>query len=340
MKSAQSAEFRRNLLRGQEAEESAETDLLGASTSQKARNEAIQRVPWKELSSEVRAKIQPVLLEQSLYRRLPQQSVYCDPAMFFFLLNHPDVVVAIWERLGVNQISLKQSDKPGVYNLRETVGSTGTVELIYMSPELSIAYSRGSYRGPLMTKAVEGETVLLVQHRFERDDLGEPYVIAQIDSFIRIHNVALDVFAKLFAPLLGKVADNNFEQAIAFVGNLSTAAQSNPDSVRRLGMKLESIRPEIREQFARAGYQTAQNAIDRMENPLENSPYGRRILASQQELTEKQRLEFEQDRLTYLAKQQEALRANPNAEVPQLVVPELDPEKAAQNQIPSTPTRR
>ena len=282
--------------------------LLEASVSQAAMQEAVRKIPWNGFTPQAKTKVQSILSGQTLYRRLPQQSVYCEPIMLNFLLDHPDTVVAMWEKLGVTQISLKEHGGPGRYMLRESVGSVGYVEVLYRSDKLCVVYSKGSYKGPFIPKNVEGETILLLQNTFERDEDGEPYVVVQLDAFVKIHNFGADVFAKLFAPMLGKVADNNLEQTIAFIGNVSESAQSNPEVVKRMALKLESVRKEVREEFVQIAYQTAKLAIDRSgDDSLASHPYGRALLESQQNLAKNQNSrQYEQQRQIEMLRKMEA----------------------------------
>ena len=274
--------------------------LLEATNSPAAMKEALRTIPWNRLSNSAQEKIKSVLGERPLYRRLPQQSTYCEPELYDFLLDHPDVVVAMWEKLGVTQISLKEHGRPGVYQLKESVGSVGIIEVLYKTPNYCIVYSKGSYTGPFLPRAVDGETILILQNIFEQDEDGDPYVVAQLDAFVNVKNFGVDMFAKLFAPMLGRIADGNFEQTIAFLGNVSEAAQSNPEVIKRLALRLESIRKDVRDDFIQTAYKTAQLAIDRSGDDLESSPYGRNIMERQAVQTEKQQQEFDQDRVTYL----------------------------------------
>ena len=274
--------------------------LQEATNSPVAMKEALRTIPWNRLSNSAQEKIKSVLSEKPLYRRLPQQSAYCEPNMYDFLLDHPDVVVAMWEKLGVTQISLKEYGRPGVYQLKESVGSVGIIEVLYKTRNYCIVYSKGSYSGPFLPRAVDGETILILQNIFEQDEDGDPYVVAQLDAFVNVKNFGVDMFAKLFAPMLGRIADGNFEQTIAFIGNVSEAAQSNPEVIKRLALRLESIRKETRDELIQTAYKTAQLAIDRSDDELKNNPYGRHLLERQTVQTESQRQEFDQERVTYL----------------------------------------
>ncbi|MGL6195555.1 MAG: hypothetical protein ACRC2T_12115 [Thermoguttaceae bacterium] len=277
--------------------------LLEASVSPAARQEAIKNIPWNSVSPQVKAIIQSVLSEQTLYRRLPQQRIYCDPVVYNYFITHPDVAVAIWEKLGITQISLKEQGQQGRYVLRENVGSAGNVEVLYRNQNTCIIYSKGSYKGQFIPNTVEGETILILKSSFEKDENGEPIVVAQLDSFVKLNNFGVDLFAKLFAPMLGKVADNNFEQTMAFIENMSESAQANPELVKRMALKLETIRKEVRDDLIKVAYQTAQNSIDRAENLTGNSSdskYFRELAKAQQNLSKEQIEEFERDRAAFI----------------------------------------
>ena len=302
--------------------------LLEATNNLSAMKAAQETIPWNRLSNSAKEKIQSVLSSKPLYRRLPQQSAYCEPVMYDFLLMHPDVVVAIWENLGVTQISLKEHGRPGVYQLRETIGSVGVIEVLYKTQNYCIAHSKGAYSSPILHKPVEGEAILILQSVFEQDEEGEPYVVTQLDAFVNVKNFGVDVFAKMFAPVLGRIADSNFEQTIAFLGNVSEAAQTNPEVIKRLALRLEPVRKEVRDEFIQVAYQTAQLAIQRSGDSLDN-PYGRHLASQQTAQTSKQRQEFDQERTQYLQNFQR-IQSQQNAQRSNLPMTQVTPPTSKQ----------
>lgn len=210
--------------------------------------DSLSKIPWDVLSTDSKIKVRSIVRQPSLFRRMPTQAVYCDPEMYQFLLEHPDLVVGIWERLGVTQISLRELNE-NRYLMRETSGTVARVEVLHRTRDLCIVYAKGLYRGPFLARAIEGETVLLLRTRFARDSENEPYVVCKLDAFIRIDSLGADFLAKLFSTSLGKIADSNFEQTVAFVGHVSDAASVNSGSVRRIGEQIKGVRSEIRDDF-------------------------------------------------------------------------------------------
>ena len=97
----------------------------GATTSRKARKEAIQAIPFDRLNDEVIARIQSVVSRPSVYRRLPPHVMRCDHKMYFFLVRNPEVVVGIWDAMGATQIDLTRAG-PFSYNATDGAGTTST----------------------------------------------------------------------------------------------------------------------------------------------------------------------------------------------------------------------
>ena len=76
---------------------------VGATSQRSAREEAIRAIPWKQIAEPQRRQLQSVIQNASMYRRLPTRMIDCDPDLFTFLLQHPEVVVDVWQMMGVRR---------------------------------------------------------------------------------------------------------------------------------------------------------------------------------------------------------------------------------------------
>lgn len=232
-----------------------------ASGSKMAYQQAVKRIPWNQLSKNSQTKTKDIVNNYTIFRRMPQQAVYCYPEMYNFLLAYPHTVVSMWEQLGVTQIAVKEIG-PDLYQMKETTGTVAELEVIYRSQNLCLIYGKGTYRGPVIKKAIDGDVLLILQSRFGKDKLGEPFVVSRMDAFVRIHNPGAELIAKLLTPVVGKIVDNNFEQTVAFVGNVSDASQFNPEIVHDMAVKLKGVHPEIKNQLRRTIDMVAANAME------------------------------------------------------------------------------
>ncbi|MCL2346958.1 MAG: hypothetical protein FWC50_01725 [Planctomycetaceae bacterium] len=206
--------------------------------------EGVELIPWESLDSRSTKQIKSVIDEKTIFRRMPRQLTVCDGEIYSFLLEHPDVVVGMWEELGATQIQFREIS-PNHYKLHEGDGTVVDVEVLFKSKNLCIIYSTGSFVTPLFPKPVNGESVLILNSRFGNDREGRPLVLSKLDVYVKIHNPGAEMLAKLLVPVVGKIADSNFEQSVGFAGNVSEAAENDYEAVQNIAAKLKNVRPEV-----------------------------------------------------------------------------------------------
>lgn len=229
-----------------------------ATWSRAARREAIQAIPLDHLARADQDSVRFVLNHTTLYRRLPVKQIECDPQLFLFLVRHPEVLVNIWEVLGVSNVSLQRSG-PNTFLASDGQGTLGNVKILRDEANWQLMYAEGAYEGPLLKWPVRGKCVLLLRVRYQRRNDGHYQVTGQLDSFTHIDRVAVELLAKTFQPLVGLAADYNFTETMNFVGDLSQATERNPRGIASLYQKLNHIDPETRRQLL----QVSQNVVIR-----------------------------------------------------------------------------
>jgi len=230
-----------------------------ATTSSAARQNAIDSIPWEKLDAESQAKVKSVLSDVSIFRRLPIRVVDCDPNMYLFLIRHPDVVVNIWEVLKISSLKLRQAEA-GTYRVAESTGTSATVQFLYQSPDTHIIYGEGSYDGPLLARPVKGRCLIVLKSGYVCETNGRHYVTTRLDTFVSVENEGVELLAKAIHPLMGKTADNNFVQSVAFLGSLSRTAEVNLRGVMRLATRLSHVTPENRRSLAKLAADVAQKS--------------------------------------------------------------------------------
>jgi hypothetical protein len=213
------------------------------------KDEAIRFIPLEKLPAETRSKVVAVIDDVSIYRRLPTESVDCEPDLFRFLVNNPDVLVNIWSVMGVSSVTLDRVDGDH-FRCSDGDGTTARVEVVYRSPQVQVIYADGLYDGPLFPRPVRGQCVAVLQHINARKASGRYEETARLDTFLHVDNVGVELLAKLFQGLVGRTIDHNFVETVSFIGNLSRTAETNPKSMHRLAAKLDHVEPERRNQFA------------------------------------------------------------------------------------------
>ena len=207
----------------------------------------------------MRNRVWTVINNVSVYRRLPIQSLDCDPDLFVFLVRNPEVVVDIWRVMGVTNMTLDRNG-PDRYRVSDGQGTTGNVEFAYRGDDLHVIYSEGMYDGPMYPTKLRGQCVLVLKSSYVHGPNGRVSVVNRLDAFLRIENLGAEIVAKTLQPLLGKTADHNFSETTSFVSTLAHTAESNPGGVSRLAQRLRHVEPQIRQQFSDLAVRAADEA--------------------------------------------------------------------------------
>jgi hypothetical protein len=248
-----------------------------ATNSRAARDDAIKSIPFDKMGADMRTRIWSIIDNVSVYRRLPTQSIDCDPELFMFLVRNPEVVVDIWRVMGITNMTLDRSG-PDRFRACDGQGTTGNVEFAYRSDDLHVIYSEGMYDGPMYPTKLRGQCVMVLKSSYVRGPNGHVTVVNRLDAFLRIENLGAEIVAKTLQPLLGKTADHNFSETTSFVNTLAHTAQTNPAGVSRLAQRLRHVDPQIRQQFADLAVRSADDSA--AEAALAQSPAGKPTTAS------------------------------------------------------------
>ncbi|MBN2579935.1 MAG: hypothetical protein JXB10_13180 [Pirellulales bacterium] len=212
-----------------------------------ARQLAIGALPLEKLDAQDRKKVRAVLENLTLYHHMPVRVIDCDPDLYLFLTRHPDVVVNIWKELRISQLQLQET-APRLYRMKESSGTTATVELLYQSYDTQLLYVEGEYQGAV-ARSVGGRALFLLKTGYLRDTDDRYYISNRLDMFLSVDPGAVQWVTKTLQPIFGKVADHNFYQTVAFVGSLSRTIEVNSRGVQRLASRLQDVSPQVRGEF-------------------------------------------------------------------------------------------
>ena len=109
----------------------------------------------------LRAKVAAVLDNVTLYRRMPLSDlVPCDPDLYLFVVRHPDVIVNIWEVLGVAQLQLRQTG-PDEFRADEQEGTSAKLQFLYHTRDTHVIYGEWQYTGTMLPRTVKGRCLAM-----------------------------------------------------------------------------------------------------------------------------------------------------------------------------------
>lgn len=226
------------------------------SSSRESREQALRSIPLGNLTPQAVAKLRPVLDDPTIFRRMPVQTIVCDPEMFTFIIRYPEVLVEIWQLMGMTRVTMERSG-PFAFAGEDGAGTTCRCELILGSEKLHVYYTEGDYEGGLINRKLDGRCVCVIHSQPAIGENGQALVTASMDIFLKLDNLGADLIAKTISPLVVKTADYNYIESLRFVSQLSTAAQRNPQAVEQLAARLEGLRPDVRNRFIQVANQSS-----------------------------------------------------------------------------------
>ena len=243
-------------------------DAAEGVTSRAAREEAKRAIPFQQLPPEVRAKAWEVVDRPSLFRRMPPKAIECDPELYQFLLRYPEVVVNIWDLMGITEVKMERLGPVSV-KASDGAGTECVAHLVHSQPHMHVYYAEGVYEGPLLKNKIHGSCVLLLRSQYSVGPEERAVVLNQLDVFLKVENVGIDLLAKTLHPLVGKSADYNFIESAAFLGKISQAAEANGPGVQRLAANLDKVDVAVRDRFSELAGAVSHRAALRTDDVLQ-----------------------------------------------------------------------
>lgn len=240
---------------------------LGSATgsgSRQFRHQTLQSLPYGQLNQATKEKIADVLEHPSIYRRLPMSSIQCDPEYFRFLVRYPEVIVNIWQLMGVTQMTTERTG-PYMVKTDDGAGTISDLELIYGNENLHIFYGVGTYEGPVIRRKLTGRCVLVLKSKHDMDRLGQPQATSELDIFLKVDNATLGLIAKSIQPIVGRTADHNFVESMKFVQRLNETTTNNGPGVQHMATRLQ-IDNDIREKFVQVAGRVYERAASKETN--------------------------------------------------------------------------
>ncbi|PQO38465.1 hypothetical protein [Blastopirellula marina] len=225
-----------------------EPEATLVSFSREEKQDALRQIPFNNLRPQDQTRVSSVVKDPSIFRRLPVQVIDCDPELYAFLVTYPEVVVSIWELMGITTVQVQRLG-PAKFHANDGAGTVSKVDVIYADNDTNVFFAEGYYEGPLAPKRITAQCVLVLKSGFTTAANGKAYISNRLDVFVKFESRGADFLARTLHPLIGKTADYNFAETSSFISKISKNAESNVAGMQNLIGKLSKVEPTVREQF-------------------------------------------------------------------------------------------
>lgn len=237
-------------------------DPAAASTSDETQAEARRNIPMAKIDPAYREAVAAVLADPTIFRRMPTSVVDCHPDLFTFLAQNPEVMVEMWRRLGVSQVSLTRLDER-TCRVSDGAGTTGTIIVVEQTCEAGaqnriVMLANGTFEGKPFKQPLAAQCVLVLTSGSKEETNGRRFVASRLDAFIKLDRMGLELVAKAVHPFVGQTADRNFTDTMLFVSNLSFTAEKRPEAIEQLSVEMENLDQPRRQGLAKVAYECAE----------------------------------------------------------------------------------
>ncbi len=246
---------------------------------QQTRQEAIDAIPFDQLTEASRQKLWSVVSQPSIYRQLPITVTEADPDLHVHLVRYPEVVVSMWQLMGITKVQIQRTSD-FTFKAADGAGTVCDVQLIYGDSNLHVYYAEGSYEGALLRKLIRGNCVMVLRSDYHQTETQQVFVTNRLDMFVQLDNVGAEILAKTLHPLVGKSADHNFIESTRFLGQVSQAAEARSSGLQQLAARLENIDEPVRERFVEVAANANRRAAQRLAGPTPRLPESERMNAT------------------------------------------------------------
>lgn len=212
------------------------------------RKQLLASLPMGRLTQDAQHRILEIANSPTLYRRLPTQAIDCDRDMFLFLARNPEVLVGIWELMGITKVQTQRTG-PYQFDAEDGNGTKCHVDLVYGDPAMHIYVAEGRYDGKLVAKPIGGRGVFILRSGYAEGAEGRTTVTGTLDCFVQIESLGADLIARTFSSLIGRSADHNFIETARFMAQVSHASEQNPPAMIDVATRIPQVSEATRHKF-------------------------------------------------------------------------------------------
>jgi hypothetical protein len=195
--------------------------------------QAAARVPLSEVPDALRPKVRQVIERPTLFSHGPAEAFTGWPALYHWLLDHPDRAVIAWRRLGATCTEITDRGG-GQFVWRDGQGSEIHWQTIYHSLALRIWYAEGHMRPAPLLPAVSVSAVVVLRHGDRPDGPGRMLIFHQADVFLQTDNKTAALFAQIIGASATDMAEQGLGQLEMFFSALVWYLGQHPDRAARL----------------------------------------------------------------------------------------------------------
>lgn len=192
------------------------------------RQAALSAIPLDQVKPSDRAKVEEVLQNSELFVRGPIESFPCKPAIYRWLLDHPEWGVHAWRHLGATQIQVERQ-KDNSFLGQDQSGGELRWRLVHEASGKRVWYAEGSGRMAPFTPIVTIRAVLLLRYQEVMAEDGRVGIRHRSEVFAMYDPKSAALIRKFLQSSSETLGKKVLEQIELFFSGMAWYLTENPD---------------------------------------------------------------------------------------------------------------
>ncbi len=157
----------------------------------------------------------------------PVEGFRANPAVYNWLLDHPDQAVDLWRRLGATCTAVSATED-GRFNWTDGQGGAVWWRTAWTSPRGRVWYGEGTVRPSPVLGPIRAKAVVVLQIRESKDFLGRSVIRHQAEVFLQTDSKTAQVIARLLGRTATRSGEHLVGQMEVFFSALAWYLDRNP----------------------------------------------------------------------------------------------------------------
>jgi hypothetical protein len=190
-------------------------------------------VPLDEIAPGVREQVRQVLEKPTLVGHGPPEVFVGRPALYHWLLEHPDRAARAWRRLGAQCMTI--SDRGGGrFGWIDGHGSDVSWHTVYRGPRLRVWLAEGKVRPAPLLPLVPVRILLLLHHTEGHDSFGRSLIRHHADVVLQTDSKTAALATRMLGASAPRLAEQCLAQLEMFFAALTWYLDQHPEQMNLL----------------------------------------------------------------------------------------------------------
>lgn len=173
-----------------------------------------------------------VVRKPNISTRGASDDVVCDPALYGWLLDHPDRVSLAWNRLKVPCVQITDLGE-GRFGWTDPDGSEVAWRTVGRFPDGVVWYATGKIKPSAVAPVVPVRVVVILTH--PRRSVGNAVALSPVvQGYVQTDSRTANAMMKVLGPTAPKLAEQAADQLLFFFNGVARYTTAHPDKAETL----------------------------------------------------------------------------------------------------------